>query len=98
VASTIVARSRLVVRSAAMAKRGGGDWDAIKKAFEADALARQRDAAQLSAGDRVLHGLRMELVAPHRAATDQEIERIASEQALLHARWRWIEARRAGER
>ena len=81
-----------------MAKRGGGDWDAIKKAFEADALARQQDAARLSPADRVLHGLRMELAATHTTATDKDLERIASAQALLHARWRWLEARRAGER
>ena len=81
-----------------MVKRGGGDWDAIKKAFEADALARQQDAARLSAADRVLLGLRMELTAPRTTATDRELDRVASEQALLHARWRWLEARRAGER
>jgi hypothetical protein len=95
----IVACERPVVGCATMAKRsGGGDWDAIKKAFEADALARQQDAARLSPADRVLFGLRMELAAARTSATDKELERIASEQALLHARWRWLEARRGGER
>lgn len=81
-----------------MAKRGGANWDAIKKAFEADALSRQEDASRLSAADRVLLGLRMEMTAPRTTATEQELERVASEQGLLHARWRWLEARRAGER
>jgi hypothetical protein len=78
---------------------GGGDWDAIKKAFEADALARQQSAAQLTAEDRVLLGLRTGAAAPGAApVSERALERLAGEQALLHARWRWLETRRGGER
>jgi hypothetical protein len=98
-----VARDRRMLASIAMKKRGGsgggGDWDAIKKAFDADALARQQSAARQTPEERVLNGLRTGASAPGAAAVpERELERLAAEQALLHARWRWLETRRGGER
>lgn len=81
-----------------MAQTRRGHWEAVQSAFEADALAREADAARMTPEERVLLGLRMGAAAPRTAATELELQRLASEQALLHARWRWLKARRGGER
>lgn len=81
-----------------MARTDRGHWGAVKAAFEADAAAREADAARMTAEERVVLGLRMGAAAPRTAATELELQRLASEQGLLHARWRFLQARRGGER
>lgn len=50
----------------------------------------------MTAEERVMLGLRMGASAPRTAATEAEFERLALAQGELHARYRQLQAKRAG--
>lgn len=79
-----------------MTARGKEHWQAVRRAFEADAGAREDDAAAMTAEERVMLGLRMGASAPRTPAIEAELDRLALAQGELHARYRRIQAKRAG--
>ena len=79
-----------------MNARAKEHWHAVRRAFEVDAAAREDDAAAMTAEERVMLGLRMGAAAPRTPAIDAELERLALAQGELHARYRRLQAKRAG--
>jgi hypothetical protein len=77
-----------------MEARGRSHWDAVKQAFAVDELQRNLDAAQLTAEERVLLGLRMGAATPATLAGEREFEQCGIAKAQLHVRWRELQARR----
>jgi hypothetical protein len=75
-------------------RSGRAHWDAVKRALADDVARRDLDAAQLTAEERVLMGLRMGALAPRTEATERELDERGRQQAQLHQRWRDLQASR----
>jgi hypothetical protein len=78
--------------------RDRAHWNAVREAFEADAIARVHDAERLTPEERVRIGLRLGVADGGACPDDRELERLAHEQATLHRRWRSVQERRRASR